>query len=125
MIADEDAAPVPAHERIVTGKLMVQPASHEPRPQNQRRVDGEERLVEIRRVLVAEKMYRRRVEPCARFRVDRVEIADHRVRHMAHRQRPARRPVTADEIRRDRQQFGNRPRGKLAASQKGDFFQIG
>ena len=55
VFAHQDAAPVGlAHQRVVAGQLVIEPAAHEPRAEDQRRLDRAQRLVEIGAVLLGD-----------------------------------------------------------------------
>lgn len=108
MLPHQDAAHARvSHQGVVTGQFVIQPQPHEPDAQNQRCLDGAQRLVEVGRLLIGNFMDNGRVEPRSCLAVQTVHISHDSLRHQPHFQGIARRAVAGHQIRRAREQIGN------------------
>jgi hypothetical protein len=100
--AHHDAGPRGVtHQRVVDGKLVIEPRAGEARGQHERRGDVPERLVEIGAVLLGDPMQALGRDRGLLFGTKRVEIADHRARHPAMGQRARRTAVGGHQTRRE------------------------
>ena len=94
MLSQQKTGPVRKRgERVKYGKLMVDPPAQKADPHNQRGIDPQQRLLEIRAGLFFHAMLPRGRDTGQKRLRDRVKIADQRLKRLIFRQNEVGTPV--------------------------------